>query len=109
MVLHSLLFTAPLKRNAMIKIDIETDQLIQRNKKDGSGVYYQQQAFAHTTDNMGNPKRYPEEIRIFPPKGNAGSVMPYKPGSYKLAPQSLRVQREQIELGYPVLLPINAK
>jgi hypothetical protein len=93
----------------MIKIDVESDQLISRNKKDGSGVYYQQEAFAHTSDQYGNPKRYPEQIFIFPQRDAAGSVVAYKPGTYKLAQQSLRVVRNQIELGFPVLVPIGQK
>lgn len=89
-----------------IAIDIESTNLETRNKK-GGGTYQVQEAFAHTTDNHGNPRRYPERINIFPPKDSQGNVMPYAPGSYILAPQSIKVSNGFLELGFPQLIPMS--
>ncbi|OZY83160.1 hypothetical protein CBP51_00125 [Cellvibrio mixtus] len=89
-----------------IAIDIESANLETRNKK-GGGTYQVQEAFAHTTDNHGNPRRYPERINIFPPKDAQGNVIAYPPGSYILAPQSIKVNNGFLELGFPQLIPMS--
>ena len=89
-----------------IAIDIESTNLETRNKK-GGGTYQVQEGFAHTTDQHGNPRRYPERINIFPPRDSHGNSIPYKPGSYILAPQSLKVTNGFLELGCPQLLPMS--
>ncbi|OZY85475.1 hypothetical protein CBP51_00020 [Cellvibrio mixtus] len=61
-----------------IAIDIESANLETRNKK-GGGTYQVQEAFAHTTDNHGNPRRYPERINIFPPKDAKVMSLPIHP------------------------------
>lgn len=88
-----------------IAIDIESAILETRNKK-GGGTYQVQEAFAHTTDPYGNPRRYPERINLFPPKDAQGNVIPYAPGSYVLAPQSIKVNNGFLELGFPQLIPL---
>ena len=89
-----------------IAIDIESSVLETRNKK-GGGTYQVQEAFAHTTDQNGNPRRYPERINIFPPKDPQGHSIPYQPGPYVLAPQSIKVSNGFLELGFPQLIPMS--
>ena len=48
-------------------IDIETTDLEERTKRDGSGTYKMQEAYAHTVDREGKPKRYPELFHIYAP------------------------------------------
>ena len=91
----------------MIKIDIETSETEIRNKR-GGGTYTVQTAYAHTTDRNGNPQRYPERFNIFPPKDDRGNPIPYQPGSYKLASQSIRVSNGFLELAFPQLVPITS-
>ena len=81
----------------MIRIDIESDKVIERNKK-GGGLYYQQEGYVHTVGRDG-PNRYPEKIFIYVPVVN-GNPVPEKPGKYTLNPTSLRVSRSQLELGF---------
>jgi len=88
-----------------IKIDIESEFLETRNKK-GGGTYQVQEAFAHTTDNHGNPRRYPERISLFPQRDSAGQSIPYKMGHYILSPQSIKVDNGFLALGFPALIPI---
>lgn len=93
-----------------IKIDIESPNFLTRNKKDGSGVYYQQEAFAHVVDRNGNPERYPVKIILMIPKDQSGNAMPYQLGEYSIHPTSFRVnQYGQLELGYLSLRPIPPK
>lgn len=89
-----------------IKIDIESEFLETRNKK-GGGTYQVQEAFAHTTDSHGNPRRYPERISLFPQRDSAGQSVPYKIGQYFLSPQSIKVVNGFLELGFPALSPIS--
>jgi len=88
-----------------IAIDIESTHLEERKKKAG-GVYHVQEAFAHTTDQHGNPRRYPERINIFPQRDHAGHPVAYPVGAYILSPQSVRVVNGYLELGFPVLIPM---
>jgi hypothetical protein len=88
----------------MIEITIESTDLETRNKKTG-GSYTVQTAYAHTFDRTG-PKRYPEEIRIFPPKGPDGKPIPYPMGDYYLSPHCIRVDNGYLSLGFVELQPI---
>lgn len=88
-----------------IKIDIESEFLETRNKK-GGGTYQVQEAFAHTTDNHGNPRRYPERISLFPQRDSSGQSIPYKMGHYILSPQSIKVDNGFLALGFPALIPL---
>lgn len=88
-----------------IAIDIESTNLETRSKK-GGGTYQVQEAFVHTTDQHGNPRRYPERINLFPPRDNNGNPIPYRAGSYILAPQSIRVNNGYLELAFPQLVPM---
>lgn len=89
-----------------IVIDVESTNIETRNKK-GGGTYQVQEVFVHTVDRNGNPMRYPERAVMFPPRDNQGNSIPYKPGQYVLAPQSIRVNNGFIELGFPLLLPMS--
>lgn len=93
-----------------IQIDIEDTNLIQRNKKDNSGFYYQQKAYAHIVDRDCVPSRYPKEITIFPPKDDSGNSIPYPLGEYSVSPNSFRVDNYgNLDLGFLVLRPLPSK
>ena len=87
----------------MLRIDIETDKVIERNKKAG-GFYYQQEAYAHIVGRDG-PERYPQKIFLYVPVEN-GNPAPQKPGKYTLNASSLRVSNSQLELGFVNLEPV---
>lgn len=89
----------------MIKIDIESEAIELRNKKAG-GTYSIQRAYLHTTDYDGTPKRYPEEISIFPRKNDNGDVVPYKKGTYTISDSSFKVDNGFLALGFPSLSPV---
>ena len=93
----------------MIRIEINEQVAIERQKKDGSGNYYLQTAYAHTVDRDGKAKRYPEEIEIFVQRDDRGTPMPYAPGMYKVSPNSLRVSYRKLEMGFLNIQPIAAK
>jgi hypothetical protein len=87
----------------MLRIDIESDKVIERNKKSG-GHYYQQEAYVHIVGRDG-PERYPQKIYLYVPV-EGGNPAPKKPGKYSLAPSSLRVSNGQLELGFVNLQPL---
>lgn len=90
-------------------IDIEDSTLETRNKK-GGGSYQVQPCYVHVSDRSGNPERYPRKAVLFPPRDNDGNPIPYKPGKYHLAPQSLQVAGNGfLELSFPQLIPISGK
>ena len=91
-----------------IIIDIESASLIVRNKKAG-GTYQVQSAYIHLCNSDGSPKRYPTETTVFPPRNNAGEVVPYKVGKYTISPQSFKANDFGIELGFTSLIPLNSK
>lgn len=88
-----------------VVIDIESDQLEVRKKKNG-GTYTVQTAYVHTTDRNGKPNRYPEQISVFPPMDNAGNHVAFKKGQYHIAPQTFRVNNGFLELGFLNLNPV---
>lgn len=88
----------------MIDISIESTDLETRQKRDG-GSYVVQTAYAHTSDRNG-PKRYPEEIRIFPKKDPQGKPIPYPMGDYQMADHCIRVQNGFLDLGFVELTPL---
>lgn len=85
-------------------VDIESEELIERNKKAG-GTYKVQIAYAHTVGRDGSPQRYPEQINVFPPMDNSGRHIPFKKGQYHIAPQTFRVNNGFLELGFINLMP----
>ena len=87
-------------------IEIETSDLQTRTKSGGDSTYQVQLAYAHTLNRDGSPKRYPEEIALFPPKDSSGNPVPYKPGHYELDPRSYRVQRGFLDMSFPQLIPV---
>lgn len=89
-----------------ILISVESTSLQTRNKKGGDGTYQVQQAYAHTFGQDG-PKRYPEEINVFPPRDNNGNPIPYQKGDYHIAPDCLRVQNGFLDLGFLRLVPVS--
>ncbi len=84
---------------AIVTVDIETTNLETRNKK-GGGTYHLQQAFVHLSDRDGQPKRYPTEMFMFPPRDDSGNPIPYKTGTYQVCPSSFRVVNGFLELGF---------
>ena len=75
----------------LIKIDIENEEPITRNKRDGSGTYQVQEAWAHLYGINGlHP--HPQRIELFPPKDDQGYVRPYAKGEYALAPDSVGIR-----------------
>ena len=89
-------------------IDIEETQLETRTKKDG-GTYQVQKGYAHTVDQNGGPKRYPEQITIFPPRDGQGNPVAYKEGQYELSARSFKIERGFLELGFINLVPYKTK
>lgn len=87
----------------MLKVEIKKVNVMERNKKDGSGTYNLQTAYVYTYDRDGNPKEYPEEIEIFVPRNNAGMPEPYEVGEYVIKPESFRVNYKRVEMGFMVL------
>ena len=90
----------------MLQIDIESNEVIERHKRDGSGIYHQQEAYVHTVDRDGRPNRYPEPIYLYVPKDERGNPQPRQPGKYTISPTSLVVRNRQLELGYLNLEPL---
>lgn len=87
----------------MINIDIETQDLETRNKRDG-GTYEVQKAFAHLLDRNGQPERYPREIAVFPPKDGQGKSIAYKPGKYVPSPTCFQVKNGFLQFGFLSLI-----
>ena len=88
-----------------LRIDIETDKVIERKKKAG-GFYHQQEAYVHIVGRDG-PERYPQKIFLYVPEVN-GKPDPQPPGKYILSPSSLRVSNSQLELGFINLEPVKS-
>ena len=92
----------------MLRIDIEDAQVIERTKRDNSGVYHQQVGYAYTHDQNG-PNRHPEKIFIFVNKDRStGQPKPLPVGKYVLSPSSLRVRNGQLEVGFLNLEPVKS-
>jgi hypothetical protein len=73
-----------------IKISVESDKLIERTKRDKSGTYMVQEAWAYTYGPNGlHP--HPERIEMFPPK-ESGTPKAYPVGEYVLSPDSMSVK-----------------
>ena len=89
------------------EVSIESTDLETREKKAG-GSYVVQTAYAHTFDRNG-PKRYPEEIRVFPKKDPQGKPLAYPMGDYKIAERCMRVNNGFLELGFIELEPLSKK
>jgi hypothetical protein len=79
-----------------IKISVESDQLITKTKRDKSGTYQVQEAWAFCHGPNG-PHPHPQRIELFPPK-NGNAVNPYPVGEYTLAPDSLSVRYSRFDV-----------
>jgi len=80
----------------MIRIEM-TNEVITNEKRDGSGTYQRQVAYAHTCDENGKPERYPRKVLVF-----VGRNGVYAAGDYRLAPQSVQVSpRGDLEMRFP--------
>jgi len=91
-----------------IKITVEDTNLIQKQKKDGSGSYFKQIAYAWIPDQDGSNPRYPKEIQLMANRDNNGNPVAYALGSYTLHGSSFRANNYgQLELGYLSLKPLN--
>ena len=88
----------------MITIDIETQDLETRKKRDG-GTYQVQSAYVHLFDRNGQPERYPRQISVFPPKDPSGNSVPYKPGVYTLSSRCFQVKNGFLDFGFVQLEP----
>lgn len=99
----------------MIKIEIKSTQVIPRtiNVKTGPRAgqqmtFHEQDAYAFTTDEQGNPRPYPQRItlNIEIEKGQ----QPYAPGFYMLDPSVFFVDRfNSLQIGRIKLKPITAQ
>ena len=89
-----------------MQITVEDTQLETRTKAGGKGTYQVQKAYAHTFNRNGTPKRYPEEIVIFPQRDPAGNPTPYQKGDYQLAPDAISVKNGFLDLGFINLIPV---
>ncbi len=75
-----------------MNITIEENTLINKTSKAGK-PYAVQQAYAHTVNSDGSPKRYPTEITLFVKKDQQGNPVPYSKGEYDLADSSFEVDQ----------------
>jgi len=73
-----------------MKISIEDTNLIQKTSKQNK-PYFLQQGYAHLVNTDGSPKRYPQEILIFPQRDGAGNSVPYQKGDYLLQDSSFSI------------------
>jgi hypothetical protein len=89
-----------------MQVTVENIELETRNKKDGKGTYQTQTAYAHLLERNGMPKRYPVQIKVFPPKDNAGNVRPYTPGEYLVSPKCFLVDSGFLKTGFIELEPM---
>jgi hypothetical protein len=88
-------------------IDVEDTSVETKTKKDQSGTYQTQTAYAHFHDRNGQPERYPSKITVFVPKDNQSNPIPYKVGKYTVSPQSYRIGNGGfLELGFLNLIPV---
>lgn len=87
----------------MWQVTVESTELMNKTNKQGK-PYQLQKAYVHTFDRKG-PKRYPEEIGVFPLKDKDGNAVPYSPGEYQIAPHSLSISNGFVELGFIELKP----
>lgn len=96
----------------MIKIEVKSTAVQPRTVNVRSGAragqemtFHEQDAYAFTTDDQGNPRPYPQRItlNIDVPKGQ----QPYQPGIYQLDPACFFVDRfNSLQLGRLRLKPI---
>ncbi|PCI36853.1 MAG: hypothetical protein COB50_04220 [Thiotrichales bacterium] len=80
-------------------ITIEETLLITKQSKAGK-PYSIQKAYVHLVNNDGSPKRYPEEISIFPSRDKDGNPIPYQKGEYYLDDTSFVVERGFLQLNF---------
>lgn len=92
----------------MIKIDIEDGKAIAKTSRKGS-TYHVQKGYLHSLEKDGTPKRYPEEFEFFVGTSDRGAPESYPPGSYTIHPTSMRVQNNNLEIGYLKLVPFSEK
>src|SRR3569623_1348843 len=88
----------------MLRVTVENTTLVARTSKQGK-PYQVQTAYVHTYDRQG-PKRYPEEIKLFPLRDKDGNAVPYAPGEYEVAPHAFNVSNGFLELGFVELRPV---
>lgn len=85
----------------MLNIEIHEESLETREKRDKKGTYALQTAYVHLTDRSGKPDRYPQKIKVFPPRDNGGLPVAYPKGDYVLSPSSFRVAPNGfLEIGF---------
>ncbi len=89
----------------MIKVKVTKPGFETYNKKDGSGTYCIQTAWAYTHDRNGI-KEFPEELRLFVRKDEQGQPMPYAVGEYTVEPSSLMVNNGNLEIRFLSLRPL---
>lgn len=84
----------------MIKIEIPSQDCIQRNKSQakGGGVYYLQTAYAHTFNRDGTLNQYPEKLEIYTVTNDQGVPQPYPVGDYTLDPTSFYVKDGRLQM-----------
>jgi len=84
-------------------ISVESTEIESKTSK-ADKTYYTQTAYAHTVNRDGTPKRYPEQINLFPKKNPDGQPVPYPKGDYTLGEGSFQVQRGFLEMNFPELV-----
>ena len=91
-----------------MKIEIKTVSTVRGDKKDGSGHWFSQSAYAYTKDRNGVEKPYPEEFRIFvnEDKNQPGVGLFYPVGFYTLDPNAIGVKRGNLEITNLNLIPV---
>lgn len=87
------------------QVTVESLELQTNKKKDG-GTYQTQVGYAHVLDRDGKPRRYPVEIKLFPPKDAQGAIKPYPPGEYFVSPKCFHVDAGFLKAGFIELEPL---
>jgi hypothetical protein len=88
----------------ILRVSVESPQLITKRKRDGSGAYRVQEAWAYCYGPNGlHP--HPQRIEVFPPQDEQGAVVPYQVGEYALAPDSMSVRYNRIDV-FTKLIPM---
>lgn len=92
----------------MIKLEIPSVDMRTMNKRDGTGSFSLQAAYAHTIGKDGKPKPYPESFDIFVPTDpTSGQPKPYAKGFYTIDPNSFYVNKGRLDM-FLRLVPIRA-
>jgi len=82
-----------------MRIVVEKVELVTRTKKDKSGTYEMQVAWAYPTRD-GVEDSHPVKLELFPPRSPGGGNVPYTVGEYRVSSDSYKVAYGRLEIGF---------